>query len=130
MGLKQLYANHRIFATDQGVHGPMINIWIDNLNLFTLCGSFWMQKIKDMLSAVFKIIDMGPISYYLGLKVEQNRIKKTIKLFQSAYIEKIFHQFGLLLTKTAATSMKKTLLLAPNPEQATPKEIKDFSSHS
>lgn len=35
------------------------------------------------------MIDMGPISFYLGLKVERDRQKKTLKLSQPAYIDKI-----------------------------------------
>lgn len=75
MGLKQLHADHGIFATDQGVHGSMISIWVDNINLFTPRGSPMMQRMKEILTAGFKMVNMGPISYYLGLKVEQNRTK-------------------------------------------------------
>lgn len=51
-----------IFATEQGVHGPMIIIWVDDLNLFTPRGPPWMQRMKDMLAAGFKMVDMGLIS--------------------------------------------------------------------
>lgn len=34
--------------------------------------------------------DIRLISFYLGLKVEQNRQKKTIKLSQPVYIDKVF----------------------------------------
>lgn len=39
------------------------------------------------------MVDMGPISSYLGLKIEQNQIKRTIKLLQLVYIDKIFPKF-------------------------------------
>ena len=55
-----------------------------------------MQKIKDLLTFGFQIVNGGLITYYLGLKVDHNRIAKTIKLFQLAYIEKILHTFALL----------------------------------
>lgn len=116
------------FVTDQEVHGPMISIWVDDLNLFTPRGSPWMQKMKDMLAAGFKMVDMGPISYYLGLKVERDRTKNTIKLSQPVYIEKMLHRFNLSNAKTSSVPMKETSILAPNAKEATPKEIKDFQA--
>lgn len=91
MSLRRLHADHGIFITKQGVHGPMISIWVNKLNLFTLRGSLIMKKIKDMLTTGFKMVDMGLISYYLGLKVERDRMEKTIKLLQPAYVEKVLH---------------------------------------
>lgn len=87
-----------------------------------------MKRMKDQLTAGFKMVDGGPITYYLGLKIDRDRSAKTIKISQPAYIEKVLHRFGLLNAKTATTPMKKTSLLAPNTKQATPKEIKDFQA--
>ncbi len=65
------------------------------------------------MAAAFEIVDMGPISFYLGLKVERDRQKKTLKLFQPAYIDKILSKYHLDLAKPCNTSMKKAILL-PN----------------
>ncbi len=45
-----------------------------------------IAKVKMELTAAFKMVDMGPISFYLGLKVDRDRKKRTIKLSQPAYI--------------------------------------------
>lgn len=65
IGLTRLHSDHEIFATKNGVHGPLISIWVDDLNLFILCGSPWMQRMKNLLTIGFKMVDIGPIAYYL-----------------------------------------------------------------
>lgn len=41
------------------------------------------------------MIVISPISFYLGLKIERDREKKTIKLSQSAYINKVLEKHHL-----------------------------------
>lgn len=50
---------------------------------------------------------MGPISFYLGLKVEKNCQKKTLKLSQLAYIDKIITKYYLNLAKSCNIPMKE-----------------------
>lgn len=40
-----------------------------------------IEKVKKKLITACKMIDMRPISFYLGLKFEQNQENRTIKLF-------------------------------------------------
>lgn len=54
-----------------------------------------IKQVKKELAVAFDVIDMGPISFYLGLKVERNRIKKILKLSQPAYINKILAKYQL-----------------------------------
>lgn len=39
-----------------------------------------MEVVKAELTSAFLMVDMSSISFYLGLKVEQNREKQIIKL--------------------------------------------------
>lgn len=71
-----------------------------------------MQKLKHKLSSAFKVVDMGFIQFYLGLKVEQNRGDRTIKLSQPAYIEKLLHKFHVQTAKTAKVPMKHGDMIA------------------
>ena len=62
------------------------------------------------------MVDMSSISFYLGLKVERDRIKRTIKLSQPAYIDKVFSRFYLDQAHAVNTPMKETALLQPRTE--------------
>lgn len=39
-----------------------------------------ITKVKSELAATFSMVDMGPISFYLGVKIERNQSKQIIKL--------------------------------------------------
>ena len=59
------------------------------------------------------MVDMGPISFYLGLKIERNREKQTIKLSQPAYIDKVLNRFHFNKANTINTFMKEITPLQP-----------------
>lgn len=54
-----------------------------------------IKQVKKKLSITYNMVDIGPISFYLSLKVEKNDIKKIFKLFQPAYIDKILAKYYL-----------------------------------
>lgn len=59
------------------------------------------------------MVDIGLVSFYLGLKIKQNQENRTIKLSQPAYIDKIFNKFHLDKAHTINTPIKESLLLQP-----------------
>lgn len=59
------------------------------------------------------MVDIGSISFYLGLKVNQNYEKKIFKLPQPKYIDKILAKFYLDQANTLNTPIKKALF-TPN----------------
>lgn len=52
-----------------------------------------MKRIKEEIVLAFDIVNMGPLAFYIGLKVTYNRTKKTIKMSQLGYIEKLLDQW-------------------------------------
>lgn len=48
-----------------------------------------MKRIKRELAAIFEIVDMQPLTFYISLKVTCNCKQRTIKLLQPSYIEKL-----------------------------------------
>lgn len=47
-------------------------------------GSSIITQVKAELAAAFFMVDIGPINFYLGLKVQCDRDNQTIKLSQPA----------------------------------------------
>ncbi len=85
-----------------------------------------IEKVKRELAAAFEMMDMGPINFYLGLKVETDRQKKTLKLSQPAYIDKILSKYHLDLAKPCNTSMKEAILLQNEGPKAIQAEQKRY----
>ena len=97
--------------------------FVDDLNIFAPKRTGFVTRVKAELKAAFNMVDMGLISYYLGLKVEQNKGKRFIKLSQPAYIEKIAHRFGIGSAKPSNTPMREDPLV-PNEKEASERDIK------
>jgi hypothetical protein len=73
-----------------------------------------INDLKKQLSDRFKMTDMGPVQYYLGMSVTRDRQNRTIRLGQQAYIEKI------LTTHFSANRHSKPIPINPTarPEPA------------
>lgn len=72
-----------------------------------------IKIVKLELATAFEITDIGLISFYLELKVKRNQAKKTLKLLQPAYIDKILAKYYLNKAKLCNTPMKEGISL-PN----------------
>lgn len=93
LGFRRISTNHSIFITEAGLNGLIVRIFVDNIKIIGTKGSGFIRNFKVELTVIFSMIDIGPISLYLGLKVTRDWKKKTIKLLQSAYINKIPEKF-------------------------------------
>ncbi len=95
LGLKQINKDHSIFVTPPGINRPIVSKFVDDIKVMGVKRSGHIKKVKRKLAAEFEMIDMGPISFYQGQKVEIDRQKKTLKFFQPAYIENILWKYHL-----------------------------------
>ena len=111
LGLKRINADHSIFVTDVGLDGPVVNTFVDDIKIMAPKRSGMIDRVKVELTSAFSMADMRPISFYLGLKVERDHEKKTIKLSQPAYIDKVLARFHLQKAHPVNTLMKKSVLL-------------------
>lgn len=127
LGLKKLHADHGIFAIKNGLKGSIVSLFVDDLNIIAPKGTGQITRVKDKLKAAFSMVNMGPISFYLGLKIKRNREQRTLKLSQPAYINPIVHRFGLRSTKSFNTPMQEDVLLM-NKKQVTEAEIKNYQA--
>ena len=82
LGLVRMHADNGVFVTKEGINGLIITSWVDDINLFAPKDSGHIARAKKKLSAAFKMVDMGPVSYYLGLQITRDRINKTITISQ------------------------------------------------
>ena len=109
--------------TRAGLDSPIVSIFVDDIKIIVPNGSGITQQVKNELTSAFLILDMGPISFYLGLNVERDREKRTMKLSQPTYIDKVLSKFHLNKAHTATTPMKESSILQPRTEsQATSAE--------
>ncbi len=48
-----------------------------------------VQEVKEELKKVFKIRDLGPASFFLGMEIKRDRIQGTLKLTQTKAVTEI-----------------------------------------
>ncbi len=88
----------------------IITVYVDNFLLVEKNKSA-IQNVKQCLNDTFKMSDLNPVSYYLGMKVKQNCAEHTICLTQTAYINKVLQTFQQLQTVSVDTFMNSDAVL-------------------
>jgi len=101
-------------------NGVIIAVYVDDFLLVEKDKSA-IQDVKQCLNDMFRMSDLGPVSYYLGMKVERNRAERTIRLTQTAYINKVLQTFQQSQVVPVDTSMNPDAVLMK--ESATQADI-------
>ena len=122
LGLHRINVDHSIFISSAGINGPIVSTFVDDIKIMGVKDSGMIGRVKQELAAAFEMVDMGPISFYLGLKVDRDREKKTLKLSQPAYIDKILAKFHLDQANISNTPMKEAPLTPNEGKEATQAE--------
>ena len=73
-----------------------------------------INAIKQWLSSVFEMKDMGRVMYVLSLKIVKNRSKKLIGMFQEACIKRVLKCFRIHYSKSIDNPFEKALTLNLN----------------
>ena len=85
MGFKQLESDCSIYILIRGDVQIIIPIFINNIT-FALSSSVTINSAVKEISSNFKLHDLGPTSFLLGIKIIHNPEKHQISLSQCQYI--------------------------------------------
>lgn len=86
-----------------------------------------INTLKAQLAQRFRMTDLGPCKYYLGMEVIRDRENRTLKLSQRGYIEKVLTDFGMWDCNTRHDTPMATytrLQKAEGDYKAKPEDIK------
>lgn len=118
LGFENINEDYSIFIQQRT--GVIIGVYVDDL-LIIGKDRVAIDEVKSELSKHFKMVDLGPASYYLGIKLSRHWTKHGNKLClsQKAYTSKILKDFnagpdGAVFT-AVATPMDPKLVLEPAP---------------
>ena len=88
--------------------------------------------LKKELHDRFKITDLGPCIYYLGMRMERNRARRIIKISQPGHIENVLNAHQMSEAKFQSSPMEpntnNTLITAPEGFNVNPEDITAFKS--
>ena len=93
LGFVRSTSDHAIYCRGSGVERLVVGVYVDDL-VITGTNSSSIKKFKEEMTAVFKMSDLGLLSYYLGIEVKQK--EEGITLSQGSYALKILEKGGML----------------------------------
>ncbi|BAF28754.2 Os11g0656500 [Oryza sativa Japonica Group] len=109
LGFKQSPLEHGLYARGDGSGRLLVGVYVDDLVI--VGGDSGMIKgFKEQMKAEFKMSDLGPLSFYLGIEVHQEAGIITLK--QAAYASRIVEKAGLTGCNPCATPMEPRLKLS------------------
>lgn len=83
---------HAVYTKREGEESLIVGVYEDDL-IITGTSVRNIMRFKNQMSKEFDMSDMGKLSYYLGIEVDQG--KGYIKLKQVAYAKKLLEKAGM-----------------------------------
>jgi hypothetical protein len=71
-------------------------VYVDDLPAASNCSNA-LKKVISQLKDNFSIKDLGPLEFFLGIKVSRNRTKGTLTLSQQKLIKEILEKYDMII---------------------------------
>ena len=110
MGLQQTSSDPCLYTNREG-EMIIVAVYVDDILL--ACNSMKkMEQVKKELGGYFKVNDMGELTYFLGVKIIQNKKTGSIWLGQKLYTESVLNKYQTDQAKPTKTPVNVSLKLA------------------
>ena len=117
LGIVPVDSDYGIFINH--TTGTLIALYVDDI-LITGPSREDISKVKAALNAKFRMTDLGPCAYYLGMTVTRDRPNRILRLGQAAYVERVIKQFDMWEAAPKLTPMVTSSKLVPAEDDYTP----------
>lgn len=111
LGFYQCKADQCLYVLNTNNVIVYLILYVDDVLLASKCLDV-LNKIKESLMSTFKMRDLGKVSSFLGIRVQQS--EQGLFLNQEVYINKVISKFDM----THASNQKVKTPLEPNPNLA------------
>jgi hypothetical protein len=127
MGFKKIRSDSSVwvFARD-GFH-VIVPVFVDDMTLVSKSKGK-IAEVKEELRKHFKLRDLGPTEYLLGVKIERDRSKRTLSLSQRKYILDILMRYGFGSCSTVSTPMNPGVNLSQDQCPKSKEELEEMRS--
>ncbi|XP_059451164.1 uncharacterized mitochondrial protein AtMg00810-like [Corylus avellana] len=109
LGIIQSKADYSLFTRLQGVSYIALLIYVDDVAIASN-DSKVISEFITLLNDKFKLKDLGPLKFFLGLEIA--RSKEGISVSQRKYALKVLEDLGLLASKPVSFPMEQNLKLS------------------
>ncbi|BAF15572.2 Os04g0582400 [Oryza sativa Japonica Group] len=109
LGFRRNDCEHAVYVRGNTSARLLVGVYVDDL-IITGTKEDEIVRFKGEMKALFKMSDLGLLSFYLGIEVEQ--VAGSIRLSQAAYARRILERAGMLGCNPSATPMEQRLKLS------------------
>lgn len=124
LGFTKCPYEHAVYTKREKTGMLIVGVYVDDL-LVTGTNKSLIKQFKEEMSKVFDMSDLGKLSHYLGLEV--NQTSDFIELKQAAYAKKVLEKSGMAECKSTKYPMEPTLQLHKD-ENGTPVNPTEYKS--
>ncbi|KAG8951326.1 hypothetical protein FRC04_006566, partial [Tulasnella sp. 424] len=125
LGFKRLVSDPSIYAWGKEDVKVIVPVFVDNLTLVSKSKAK-IKEIKDVLAKVFKLRDLGPTTFLLGIQITRNHSTCTLHLSQRQYVVDLLERFGMSDCAPVTTPMEPGLKLTKDTCPTTQEEINEM----
>jgi hypothetical protein len=111
MGFTRLESDRSIYLYTKGEVKIIVPIYIDDITLASKSNAAIDKTVKE-LSQHFKLRDLGPTKFLLGVEITRNRANRTIALSQRQYIVDMLEKYGMTDCNPVKTPFPPGLVLS------------------
>lgn len=124
LGFVRTDADHGVFVKKEGsLTMIIIAVHVDDCLLVGNSAKA-IAEFKKNMNKIFKLTDLGPVNWLLGIKVTRDLTNRTISLSQHAYIESIITRFNFNDLKPSSIPMDPN---APLSKSQSPSKMSDVA---
>ena len=109
LGFQKSPSEHAVYMRCSGDERLLLGVYVDDL-VVTGSSKEAIAQFKHQMQSVFSMSDLGLLSYYLGIEVDQR--PGQIVIAQSAYAGKLLEKAGMEDCHPVATPMQPRLKLS------------------
>jgi len=127
LGFKRTICEHSIWVFQRGEERVIVPVFIDDMTIAARTKKA-IQEVKDDLRKHFKLRDLGPTSFLLGVEVKRDRSTRTLTLNQRQYILDLLERFSLSDCNAVTTPLDPSVRLSSAQSPQTKEDIKAMHS--
>jgi hypothetical protein len=121
MGFKRTNSDHSVYVWVRGEVKVIVPIFVDDLTLASKSKAA-IAEVKQELKKHFKVRELGPTSFLLGVDVSRHRPNHTLSLSQRQYTLDILERFGFQDCAPVTTPMDASVKLSQDMAPKTPED--------
>ena len=125
LGFNRIRSDPSLYVYERGEVRIYMPVYVDDITIVSRSQPAIDQSITD-LSKSFKLRNLGPTTFLLGIEIIRDRPKCTLQLSQRQYILDILSHFGMADCNPVSTPMEPGLSLTASMAPETPEEQQEM----